>query len=293
MQQDFTPIDLRDRGVYRSCWEQCPQHSMDYTLTNLWGWARYYGLMWQFSDGLCWLRQTAPDVECFWAPVGPWEAVDWSVILPREGLRMRRVPERLALYLSERLAGRVELIEERGQWEYLYSADELARLPGNRFHRKKNHANAYAKSYGVDYRELDAAVMEDVFALQDEWCLWHECQGSPSLLAENEAINRVLSHWQELGSLTGGALYADGHMTAFCVGEELGDGVMGVHYEKGHQDYRGVYQAINRCFAAACAPTAKLLNRAQDLDEDGLRQAKMSYLPADFLRKYTVSIAPA
>ena len=33
----------------------------------------------------------------------------------------------------------------------------------------------------------------------------------------------------------------------------------------------------------------ELLNRAQDLDEEGLRQAKMTYLPTDFLRKYQVS----
>ena len=32
-----------------------------------------------------------------------------------------------------------------------------------------------------------------------------------------------------------------------------------------------------------------MLNRAQDLDEEGLRQAKMTYLPTDFLRKYQVS----
>ena len=33
------------------------------------------------------------------------------------------------------------------------------------------------------------------------------------------------------------------------------------------------------------------INRAQDLDEAGLRQAKMTYNPVDFLRKYRVRLA--
>ena len=49
-------------------------------------------------------------------------------------------------------------------------------------------------------------MVEDVLGLQDDWCQWHECEGSPSLQAENEAINRVLSHWNCFRGLTGGPL---------------------------------------------------------------------------------------
>ena len=63
----------------------------------------------------------------------------------------------------------------------------------------------------------------------------------------------------------------------------------GVHYEKGLNGFRGVYQTINACFSREAGNGFELLNRAQDLDEEGLRQAKMTYLPTDFLRKYQVS----
>ena len=132
-------------------------------------------------------------------------------------------------------------------------------------------------------------MVEDVLGLQDDWCQWHECEDSPSLRAENEAINRVLSHWELLDGLCGGSLYVDGQMVAFSVGEALDEKTLGVHYEKGLNGFRGVYQTINACFSREAGKGFELLNRAQDLDEEGLRQAKMTYLPTDFLRKYQVS----
>lgn len=290
----FTPVTLAEKERYLELWARTPRRSIDYTLANLWGWAGYYGLEWCFAHGLCWLRQTHPQ-QAFWAPVGPWDEVDWANMpCLRGGASLVRVPEELLRRLEAAMPERVAGEETRGQWEYLYKTEELATLPGNRFHRKKNHFNAYIKTYGEpDYRPLNPDVMEDVLALQDEWCQWHECEGSPALQAENEAINRVLAHWDDIPDLVGGSLYADGHMVAFSVGEKLDGTTLGVHYEKGRNGYRGVYQAMNRCFAQQAGRGHVLLNRAQDLDEEGLRQAKMGYNPTDFLRKYTVEVAAA
>lgn len=166
---------------------------------NLWGWQDYYGLEWCFDDNLCWIRQTRPYQIC-WAPVGDWNAVDWKNLLPcsfsETAHTIVRVPEKLLHTWQEHLPGLVDPEEDRGQWEYLYKQEELADLPGNRYHKKRNHYNSYIKTYGEpDYHSLDDAMVEDVLAVQDDWCQWHECEDSPSLRAENEAINRVLSHW--------------------------------------------------------------------------------------------------
>jgi hypothetical protein len=90
----------------------------------------------------------------------------------------------------------------------------------------------------------------------------------------------------------GGALYVEKQIVAFAVGEELEAGMVGVHFEKGRHGFRGVYQMVNCCFARSQNTNVALLNRAQDLGEEGLRKAKQSYLPVDFVRKYTVRIAP-
>ena len=58
-------------------------------------------------------------------------------------------------------------------------------------------------------------------------------------------------------------------MAAFAVGEPLDDQTIVVHFEKGRPEYRGVYQAINFCFAKYAAKNFVFINREQDADEEG------------------------
>ncbi len=286
----FEPVTLDGADSFYACWDAMPQRSIDYSLVNLWGWQQHYGLEWAFAGGLCWLRQTCPCDTVLWAPVGDWKNADWESLLS-PGMTFVRVPEVLEALWQERFPGRLNSRTARGQWEYLYDRRELAQLPGNRFHKKKNHVSAFLKANGEpDYRHLDERMVEDCLGLQDTWCQWHDCDHSPSLTAENDAINLVLSHCDRFRGLCGGAIYIDGEIVAFSVGERLDEETMGVHYEKGLNAVRGVYQTINCWFCRQECGDVTRVNRAQDLDEEGLRQAKLSYQPVDFLHKFTVTM---
>ena len=123
-------------------------------------------------------------------------------------------------------SGKVAVIEARGQWEYLYSRQELATLSGNRFHKKKNHVNGFYKSYACEYHPLTTedgvkGSLEDVLELQNEWCKWHDCENSNSLYAENEAIFRVIGSWSAFGSLFGGSFYIDDKWSLLPLGKSL------------------------------------------------------------------------
>lgn len=294
METGFSPVTLKQKDRYYEIWEQTPLHSLDYTLTNLWGWQEYYGLEWRFERDLCWIRQTLPQT-VYWAPIGNWTKAGW----PKELLELaekniyhfHRVPEMLVEIWRKNLQEKVLAEDERGQWEYLYRQDELAELAGSKFHKKRNHLNSYIKTYGEpDYEVVDEKRISDVLGVQDIWCHWHECDDSQSLKAENHAVNRVLKCFSEFRDLVGGSLYIDGKMIAFSIGEKLDDKNLGVHFEKGLNGYKGVYQAMNYEFARIAGNGFEWINRAQDLDEEGLRQAKLTYMPAGFLKKYSVVI---
>jgi hypothetical protein len=77
----------------------------------------------------------------------------------------------------------------------------------------------------------------------------------------------------------------DGKEAAFCLAERFSPETLIIHAEKGLPEYAGTYQAINQMFLSAHREFS-LVNRQQDLGEEGLRKAKMSYLPVDFVRKY-------
>lgn len=285
----FKAVNLEEREKYYNCWHATPQRSIDYTLANLWGWQEFYGLEWQIEADMIWVRQTSPQ-KVLWAPIGDWLAYDWQKALPAlSGAVFTRVPEDLLKIWQEQFPEKIESEDERGQWEYIYLQKELAGLPGNRFHKKRNHYNSYVKAYGEpDYRVVTAAMVNTVLSVQDDWCHWHECEDSPSLQAENIAIQRVLTHWDAFRDLVAGSLYVDDRMIAFAVGEKLDAKNLGVQYEKGLNGYKGVYQAMNCEFVRHAGEAYEWINRAQDLDEDGLRQAKMTYLPVSYLRKYKV-----
>ena len=262
--ENFSSIELGDTAAYAPYFRALPLHAADYTFTNLWGWGTHYNLEWRTAHGLCWIRQKRNDlpVERLWAPVGDWYAADWAAmpeLVP--GTTILRAPEPLCELLLERLPGRVTIEETPGQWEYLYTQEALSTLAGNKLHKKKNHVNGYMKAYGEDYRTLNGEIMPQVLALQDDWCKWRECEKSASLLAESDVVCSVLRNWDALPGLIGGALYAGEEMAAFAVGEPLDDQTIVVHFEKGRPGYRGVYQAINFCFAKYAAKNFVFINR--------------------------------
>lgn len=147
MPENFTPVTLSRASDYYALWEKLPVHSLDYSLVNLWGWQEYYGLEWSFEDGLCWIRQTNPCGIACWAPVGDWNAVDWKSVL-QPGMKFIRIPDELCAIWKNALGDACLVQEDRGQWEYLYLQSDLATLPGNRFHKKKNHLSAFIRTYG-------------------------------------------------------------------------------------------------------------------------------------------------
>jgi len=288
--RQFTPLTLDGRDEYLARLARCPQKVSDYSFANLWGWCEEYGLEWRFGDSHVWLRQTRPDIR-LWAPVGPWESVDWSKCPTLNGGgSFIRVPERLAALWSQALPGRLEVDEAREHWDYVYSVQELTALSGNKFHKKKNLLNQFRKAYAFDYRPLTADCIEEVLQMQMEWSMWREAECDATLCAENRAIARVVKDWDRLPNLLGGAIRLDGRMIAYTVAEALDDSMLVIHFEKGHTAFKGVYQAINQMFLEHQGQRFTAVNREQDLGDEGLRKAKLSYNPVQFLEKRAVRI---
>ena len=288
----FDKIRLADQERYKDLFTHCPQHPSDYSFVNLWSWADEYQLQWSWQDELVWIRQSLPE-PAYWAPIGNWHQIDWKRIFQtsiRNNAPFIRVPEILKGIWEKQLLRRFDVHEARDQWDYLYSVEELANLKGNRFHKKKNLVNQFKKKNAFTYLEFDQAVIEGALAMQTDWCTWRDCEASDTLAAENRAIVRVLENWEKLPGLIGGAITVGDDLPAYTIAEPLPEDTLVIHFEKGCPGYKGIYQAINQLFMASNMDTFKWVNREQDLGNEGLRKAKLSYQPVDFLKKYRVNI---
>ncbi|WP_326923850.1 DUF2156 domain-containing protein [Desulfonatronum thiodismutans] len=293
MPLEFQQITLKDQERYLTFLARCPQITSDYSFANIFGWAVEYGLEWCFEENLVWLRQRRPE-PLLWAPVGDWEGVDWTAFRPwLYNAAFHRVPEKLTEIWHEAFGERMIRTEAPGQWDYIYSVPELIELKGNRFHKKKNLLRQFQRNYRAVYHALDMDCVERVLEMQSNWCTWKECADSHALEAENTAIERVLQEWDSIPGLMGGALEVEGEIVAYTVAEALTADTVVIHFEKGNTGVKGVYQAINNLFLADAASGFKYVNREQDLDDEGLRKAKLSYNPICFLKKYGIRFVGA
>ena len=289
MALEFEPIRMDRQQAYLRRLCLCPQTASDYSFINLWAWAEAHGLEWAWTKNLVWIRQTEPET-LFWAPVGDWKAVDWKTEFSThagDSAVMIRVPEKLASIWQSGMPG-LDVREARGHWDYIYAVEELVNLRGNRFHKKKNLYNQFAKKYDHAYHELGPEMIGMAKDMQRDWCTWRDCEAVETLAAENGSIEKILDSWMALTGILGGALTVDGRMVAYTIAERSSADTLLIHFEKADPGYKGAYQAINRLFLEHAGGGAMRVNREQDLDEPGLRKAKLSYHPLGFLRKYEV-----
>lgn len=284
----FEPITLDRQSEYLSRFSKMPQKASDYSFINLWGWADIYGLRWAWDGPLVWIKQTRGQ-PCYWAPVGSWEDVEWPGFFDRKpdlDVPITRIPETLLGLWENHLGPGVEVVETKGHWDYLYRATELASLKGNRFHKKRNLVNQFMKKYDFKFVSLGKEWMAPAMQMQENWCVWRDCESNETLNAENQVIEKIFQKWENLEGIFGGGLLVEDQVVAYTVGEKISKNTLLVHFEKGNPDYIGVYQAINQLFIDHFKTGLELINREQDLGDPGLKKAKRSYHPTGYIKKY-------
>ena len=171
--------------------------------------------------------------------------------------------------------------EDRDNFDYLYSRNDLAELKGKKFHKKKNLVNQFLHNYSWEQRQLTQELIPQAMKILEQWRLDKGADGD--FTAAKEALDLFGSL-----ALRGYIYYADGRPAAYCLGESIAKGKMfAIHFEKAIDHYKGIYQFMNQAFAAALPNFFTYINREQDLGDEGLRQAKMTYRPSGFVIKYS------
>ncbi len=286
----FEPLSLDRQFDYGQILAATPEVTSDYAFANIWGWAEHYGLEWAFAGGLIWIRQTRPDL-VYWAPMGPWDDYRWTECKAvTEAATFTRVPETLARVWKDAFNGGIRLSAARDHWDYVYSVPDLVALPGEMYRKKHEQLERFKNDNLWQYSCMTPDCVEEVLDMQADWFRWREEENehSPALEAENHAITRVLQHMDRLTCLMGGTVRVEGRIVAYTVAECLSKDTLVIHFEKADTRFPGAYQAINQMFLEHAGKDFAFVNREQDLGEEGLRKAKLSYNPTRFGKKYDV-----
>lgn len=174
--------------------------------------------------------------------------------------------------------------------DYLYGAEALRTLAGKDLRKKRNHLNAFMKRYEgrYEYRTLCCSDSHEVWNFLVRWREQKGQEVEGHLDYEVHGIHDILKNCSILNVRMGG-VYIDGELEAFSVGTYNEREKMAViSIEKANPDFAGLYQYINQQLLIHEFPDAELVNREDDMGLPGLRQAKMSYAPAGFAKKYRI-----
>ncbi|MDR1812581.1 MAG: DUF2156 domain-containing protein [Candidatus Fibromonas sp.] len=178
--------------------------------------------------------------------------------------------------------------EDQNNFEYLYLRTDLAELPGKDFQKKRNLVNAFLKAYPQEERKnlpIEKETVKDAMQVLEEWKHGKGEHGDYDSAKEALELHEVLG-------LSGMVFYVKDAPAGYCQGETLADGKsFAVHFEKASDRYKGIYQYMNQEFAKIIPPDIRYINREQDLGNTGLRQAKMTYRPIDFVKLFSTSVS--
>jgi len=177
----------------------------------------------------------------------------------------------------------------RHHWDYVYLSRDLAELPGDKYHAKRNFITRCLSQHRCEYSEITPSVIDQCLQLETKWCRLCDRDEISGLIAENRAIKQLFEHYQDLG-VFGGVIYVDGTIEAFAIAERLNHETAVIHAEKANPEIKGLYQVINQWFCQKTLLDFKFVNREQDLGIPGLRKAKMSYHPHHMVEKYIAHI---
>jgi hypothetical protein len=292
----FKSVNLSTIVPYLELWRKTPQKSSDYSSGVLLCWKRALGYQFAFEEDedLVWIRGEVPK-EHHLAPVGRWDRSDWGDILRARfdsPAVFELVPEALLDIWRCQLGSAVEAEENRASWEYLHRLEDLSELSGNKYVKKRNRINQFVKQNPYKYLPITEELLPRIEEFQKKWCdSYRVFSQTGSIEMESDGIVRgILDNWSKLPQMLGGAIEVMGDIVAYTIAENVENEILMIHFEKASLEFNAAYQVINHEFLLHEGGGFKIVNREEDMDDLGLRDAKMSYHPIDFIKKYTVSI---
>jgi uncharacterized protein len=288
----FKDLDFEDKEVFDRYLRMDPPVISELTFTNLFIWRHKHRPAWRVEEGflLVLFRPEGRDPFGLF-PLGEGDKRKALDLLVRE-LGDCTPDVKICLVDEERVRAHVDpdrftVLPDRDNSDYVYAVEDLIRLSGNKYHRKKNHFNQFVKKHTYEYRPLDGELVEACLEMQEAWCRLRECVEDPGLSSEDLTIREALTRFGKL-DYHGAAILMEGQVEAFSLAEPLNGDTVVVHFEKANPEVPGLYAAINQLFCSNAWSHMKYVNREQDLGIEGLRKAKESYYPHHMVNKYTL-----
>lgn len=274
---DSSPITLGHRPFVHNLLRTLPEGISEFTFANLYLFRHNHNYrLTTLPDGSFAILGKDQDAPFFMIPKS---LPDHSIlsVLFLDHITMKCVSE-IQKQCLEKMGYRT--IEDRDNFDYLYRREDLSDLSGRKYHKKRNLIKAFIKAHEFTAEPLLDTHIPAAIEILDTWRRGQSEDGDYT--AAKEGLEKS---WEL--QLCGGIYFVDAKPVGYSLGEEIANGSgFVIHFEKGVPGYKGLFQFINQSFAAILPEFYQTINREQDLGDPGLRQAKHSYKPTNYVYKY-------
>jgi len=287
----FKLIKLEDRPIIHPIVSQIPYQLCNYTFTNMIIWGGVYSPAYSMIDGMLVIVSQPKEKQYFNFPLGKGNAkqvIDKLIQYSEEQnfpFKMINITEEMKIFLEKFYTDRFTFSLSEDYSDYLYNAQDLLLLRGKKYQSKRNHINKFKKLYNYQYSNMTQQDIPECMEMHKQWASAHCKEKNTTLAHETCATTKALQLFNKL-ELKGGVLRVDGKVIAFTLGQPINNSTFDICVEKALSDYDGAYPMINQQFIEHQLSAYSYINREEDVGEEGLRKAKLSYHPVKLIHKY-------
>lgn len=296
---DFGEITLHNKNEFDRLIKQHNPQISELTFTNFFAWRNFYKFRYTIIAGLLCIISVPCRGEPFaMMPFGDVRSENFSeaffklkeyFVKKSWRLVFKKISEDELKYFRGHAASDESIIYDRDNSDYLYYTADLINLRGKKYDGKRNHINKFKKQHSYEYVTLECSLLDECSRIMEEWCREKNCSCQEGDYCERMANLELINNFRTLGC-KGALINMDGVFEAFTVGEMLNDDTAVIHIEKAKNLINGLYTIINQQFAEREWSNSTYINREQDLGNEGMRKAKLSYQPVRLIDKFTVRL---
>ncbi len=280
---DFKPVTLDDRDTFNEQYAAYPQVHSDNTFANMVCWNHYADYRYACVGDAIVISSTIDGETTFRPPIGPKDPALLREVLELAASAGGKTPlislDPDSTAWIRTLYPDLTLHPDRDFFDYIYRADDLAKLPGGDYLTIRRNLNKFRREFSYTTDAITPETIDEVLEFLIEWCEWKDCDSVPILAYEKDAILFAMEHFFDL-QLRGTIVRVGENIGAISVVGRLNETTAVVHFEKALPDvYRGIYRAINAETASGLVNEYLCIDRECDMGVPGLREAKMRYKP--------------
>jgi len=295
----FKKLELSDKNNIERITAKYPPYS-DFNFTSLWSWDLKNEILFsRLNNNLVVRFMDYITGEPFYSFIGENNTSETALQLLKLSntenitLKLDMIPE---VSINELDATKFSIVESRNHFDYILSLDLISKFEHKTLREhanfKRRFLDEYENEWTVKIIDLcNTKDRSDIMSLTTTWTKNKLEQEKGDLEHLEDVVKKffiIQDKYRE--NFVSVGIYHKDTLIAYTINELLGGDYCVCHFMKCDNSFKGIYShLVSETSIILSKAGKKYINFEQDLGLMNLRQAKKTFQPINFLKKYTIT----